>query len=546
MLAVFASAFWLVLAVATGPVFAGFELGKDASGPSGSSSAPAEEPLEFPYVMFESKVYAPNPKTGCPTPPGPTEMKWLPCEADSYEDMCRHQDKHNKEVAAAKAARVRPYMDAANELLQKARAEAAKRLGPAPDKIKEPAKYARYAKERESLADLLSLNDRLALSKKVIGDLVPTRDKVLATVARVRQTLRRALADAPKIKPYDYMLTKILDCKLSLKVDPTVLWDNATMNANVSDTSFPKISELTSDGENIILVGQRSASRRTEKDGFEVLVNPLEEAEYKCNLTLTPTVWLDCVDATPQCIRTIFHELGHTLNSCQFYWMNSAANTMHDELKDASVDSLKHAGTYMKFLADESLGFARTLVRATGCLSALSAPKDAVESACPRDPAVSDEYFKHCGSVTGDHGNALEAAAGFPAQWDEAEADFWAATGMAQWLTENYPSQQERMSAFYGVWAEHCASIDKLGEESAESELFSKVKFAGKAEAGKSEGGNGCLAKTKAPTKALAWNDTHQSRALRANRNYMRNSDLRRALGCTANPEIPLTCSPIH
>jgi hypothetical protein len=488
----------------------------------------SEEPYELPYVIYEATVYAPNPRTHCVIPPTTPEMKWLPCEADTYEDMCNWQAKRIKDNAAKTAAALKPYTDAAKAAHAQIELEIAAKYGAKPDEKKAAALRSELSKKY-----LVPINDQVARG------LEPTRSKVLGTINDIRATMRAALSSAPKVSPYDFMLKAILDCDIKLTLNTERVRLNSWMTSGHDDHGLELLKDQVESGSDVTLVARRSHKARTSADNE--LVNPLEQAGYHCKIDLSPSMWVECAEARPSCIYYLFHEFGHTLNACNFYKINQNAKERYEKDKGATVDSRKHDAVYSKFLADESLDFARTLVGATSCLSLLSSPENAVLTTCSPPMLVTDEYNQHCG---------VTALDGYPAQWDEAEADFWAATGIAQWLGDpkRYPTQVERMEAFYGMWSENCALANDL--ENLAWDLAPPVTPAPeeKVAAGPSKSKD-CKETPRKPAKGDPWKDPHQGDGWRerANRNFMRNSDLRKALGCPdKDPKIPLTCSPIH
>jgi hypothetical protein len=502
------------------------------AGPSGAPTKDDDDVYDFTGpLVYQQNVFAPDPKTGCPIPPGPVEMKWLPCEADTYEEMCNYQAKRIKDNAAKTAAALKPYTDAAKAAHERIELEIAAKYGAKPD--------AKNEKKAAALRNELSRKYLVPINDQVARGLEPTRPNVMRTINDIRDTMRAALASAPKVSPYNFMLQAILGCDIKLTLNTEQVRLNSWMTSGHDDQGLDILKDEVETGSDVTLVARRSHKARVSGDN--TLVNPLEQAGYHCKIELSPSMWVECAEARPSCIYYLFHEFGHTLNSCNFYRINQQAKERYEEEKGATVDSRKNNAVYAKFLADESLDFARTLVGATSCLTLLSSPENAVLNTCSPPTLVTEEYNQRCG---------VTATDGYPAQWTEAEADFWAATGIAQWLgdSKRYPTEFQRMDAFYAMWSENCALAGDLADLSWDLAPPITPPDTEKVAAGPGKT-KACKDTPRKPTKSDPWKDPHQGDGWRerANRNFMRNSDLRKALGCPdRDPHIPLTCSPIH
>lgn len=519
------------------------------------------ETVEFPHVMYESTVYAPDPQTGCPQGSDPV-LKPTACDPDPHADMCRWLDKKVKAVNASRQKLIEPAIDAARAAAITEWRAARKDLGPIP---KEEAKLKAYRESLYARVTKASQQAQLPPIAALDGQLEKTRPQVMATINAIRDTMARALKASSQFEGYHYMIDKILSCKLTLIHD----YSSINLNANISRThanaSVPKVGEAALNQKDVQLVSHQSCADHTgEDEGFVIKVNPLEQTTFECRMALSPTIWAACSENPPgaACVMAIFHEFGHTFNSCNFMTLNQSVREIKSRAQAAAssskADQAELAAIHV--LESQSAGFAKRLVDATtSCLEGLSSPKDPITNSCSPTPGVLPEHEARCG---------WSAVPGYPSQWLEAEADLWGATGMAQWMTERVKSKDERARLVYDTWAEFCADAAELKNDKMgwPPDLLDDSKALNDEPAAKKTAATGpgdksgltivdsnaqpvdaCKSRpAKGTLPAEPWGDPHQPWGLRANRNFMRNLDIRKALGCDlSDKRIPLTCSPL-
>ncbi|MGZ3697184.1 MAG: hypothetical protein ACXWPM_06020 [Bdellovibrionota bacterium] len=227
--------------------------------------------------------------------------------------------------------------------------------------------------------------------------------------------------------------------------------------------------------------------------------------EKSCGVRLTPEAWRACANKDPLCFFSLFHEAGHYLNSCNFTvathapgsyfgpvipWQRVVKNPSNAFASDFQVDK-----AYLGYLGEG-------LFRRTECLKDISDPKmgnqksselSSLHPGKKMPPFPPDTWISRCNV------NSTELA-----QWDEAEADFWGATALADYMKQ-IPA--------------------KLVTPTFISAMLSQCLNAG-------------------PSKSRE-NDPHQEWSRRFNRNFLRNYDLRSVIGCHADFETAALCSPI-
>lgn len=302
-------------------------------------------------------------------------------------------------------------------------------------------------------------------------------------------------------------------------------------------------------------VGSRNASveLNTEMKAFlrELSQDAIEEGRYVhihpragmgCALGLSDKQWMDCVDRNPLCFEVLFHEFGHILNSCNFLSMAHESSRIKAGLQQDDSNPLAFAAMRraLKISEEEMQSLGNALVRSTDCLSTLSEPKDPLPNDCDLEGKIPAPFKQRCGA------GSLEK---FPTQWREAEADFWGASALANWV-KKLPNQKDRNDYFNSIAAQWCLEeragfksnrtskpLSQKGQQLIReyNELMNSQKQACEA----------TPSRTLARPLPQPWIDPHQSLARRFNRNYLRNSDLRDALGCGYFPgQITESCSP--
>lgn len=274
------------------------------------------------------------------------------------------------------------------------------------------------------------------------------------------------------------------------------------------------------------------------------MINPLADATTKCLISMTPRMWLGCAANEAACIPDLLHEFSHLLHSCYIYRLGRQAES---EASNQAENDPERAR--LGFLARQASLVSRRIADRTACLAAL-APGDLHD---PRPNACAKKPLPKPGTL--EARCEPYALPEFPGQWVEAEADFWSASGMAIWLEQRFPESAARRRFAYENWAGLCqagaetrgANMRQEARDDEDARLYRRLKEAlvDRAKPAVLE----CATRPAEPGPApKPWKDPHQSDDVRANRNLLRNSDLRRALGCDPRPrgDIPLTCSPAN
>jgi hypothetical protein len=128
----------------------------------------------------------------------------------------------------------------------------------------------------------------------------------------------------------------------------------------------------------------------------------------------------------------------------------------------------------------------------------------------------------------------------YPSQWEEAEADFWGATALGLWL-ETEKNLMLRKKKANDLVARLCLEKGhELGRDpEEESRRSRKAPDPSKCEEMPASG-------YELPDLKTSEEEPHQHQRVRLNRNYLRNSDLRRALGCPiTDADVAVECSPL-
>lgn len=235
-----------------------------------------------------------------------------------------------------------------------------------------------------------------------------------------------------------------------------------------------------------------------------------------CQVSLTPQAWEDCLTGSPTCMMILFHEFGHYMDPC--IWRAAGFQTQDTP----SVEGARRS--------------ARALEERIECLSEISSPREAVVAEVLPPTAFGAAFANpRCASIP-----ELGARRGYPSQWSEAQADFWAASALALHL-ENI-SLSERRNAFGEITGHWCAQAEPAFEVSEMPQVFSEV--------------NQILSTIPEvntgdpqPLPGLKPWFSHQDWHARIERNFLLNQDLRTALGCDGLERrliVPVgaTCSP--
>ena len=263
--------------------------------------------------------------------------------------------------------------------------------------------------------------------------------------------------------------------------------------------------------------------------------NLLEAAlSESCEIRIANDTEYACLLDEPVCYQTLFHEFGHLLNSCLFISIDEAFYRF-SELDPHPQDVMQkreRENPNMARLARRALKLGNELIEDYSCLGNLSHPQSAIPNRC--SSRYSDSIRAHCDP------NVFAGVPRALPEWDEAEADFWAASAFALWLEQQSPDPAQRRTIALRMVASTCATNKQKAREERLSQIYTEP-----------ESNGGCYSQPKAgyaesaPVRSKKdLTDVHQDWATRINYNYLRNSDFRRTIGCALSLEIPLSCSP--
>jgi hypothetical protein len=235
-----------------------------------------------------------------------------------------------------------------------------------------------------------------------------------------------------------------------------------------------------------------------------------------CQISLTPQAWEDCLTGSPTCMKILFHEFGHYMNPC--VWRAASFQSQNPSIIEGARRS------------------AQALEERAECLSETSHPREAVMADVLPPTAFGASFATpRCATIP-----ELGARPGYPSQWDEAQADFWAASALALHL-ENLPAS-ERRDAFGEIVGHWCVQADPGSETSEIPQVFADVNQV-------LSGIPPAASANPEPLSTLKPWLNHQAWDTRIERNFLLNQDLRTALGCDGLERrliVPVgaTCSP--
>lgn len=249
-----------------------------------------------------------------------------------------------------------------------------------------------------------------------------------------------------------------------------------------------------------------------------------------CKISLSLDNWMDCAENRPTCFDQLFHELAHSINTCALAAYSDISAKAAADAGDLNYEDSLTKETTLARAAETYGDLARTVLQGNRfCLTAISNPRTAVRSEC----AAPD--FQRFGFPDGYCRN--DEMPDFPSQWNEAEADLWAASALAEWLTQKPANRgfQDRRGAMSEIMGGLC-----LDEKRPINDSFDPP--------AKDEPPARCSTVSAVPgvntSRMKSWL-AHQSYTLRYDGNYLSNSDLRAALGCSfEQARVPATCSP--
>ena len=279
-------------------------------------------------------------------------------------------------------------------------------------------------------------------------------------------------------------------------------------------------------------------------------VNVIKDDPLACQLTLSPQTWERCSTGDIFCAMSIFHELTHMIDSCG----------MLDQAKNAEFLAKQywHGEQHVQLFEKQkeaAISLADALIESSACLEQISKPNFTILDACgkkEKTPSIETRLLSRCGFVFGKSGRYYMR----PPEWEEAEADFWGASAFANYLTERFPTasiRKERVRADLRVRcanSAHLRSKEKTVKDAVSSFLNGSSKVVPENYFNKNT-------KCSGRPDPITWknavkngvvvlsDDTHQPWGARINRNYLRNADLRKALGCSLSKEVPFACSPL-
>ncbi len=244
--------------------------------------------------------------------------------------------------------------------------------------------------------------------------------------------------------------------------------------------------------------------------GFiEKILNGQKPAPEDCKIGINWEMMAACIKGESFCRSILFHEFGHFLHAC-------------DYLVDISTTNKKIEA------------FQTDLMEATECLTVTSNPRRGPETQCfPMDLGKLSTLENRCRSDN------------LPTQWQEAEADAWGATALSDYFKSQIPNLRERNDQTLKALEMSCLFkfSSQVSPPSKLSRAIHHYVLPPLCRQGSFMVGLAAGVLDSALTEK-AW-DPHQKWAFRMNRNFLRNTDLREALGCSPdNPAIGATCAP--
>lgn len=288
-------------------------------------------------------------------------------------------------------------------------------------------------------------------------------------------------------------------------------------------------------------------------------VNVVNEGFPACGLRLSLKTWQDCADENAMCAETVLHEMGHMIQSCGFYKIAYQAEkqALKAELAYGNSDTLASRRSFFSAQTKAAKILAELIVDSAECLRKISSPNDSIPNACKKK-VVSGSIEEMMRSRCDLDPIGFGGFNSHQSQWNEAEADFWGASALAIYLTKTHHSPNDRQSAFADVITQFCADIkletriasqrDPLFAASAQDPLQASAATVSLAfdESDCTLNPNPKIwAKyQKQKNKSSPNAGKYQSLGIRLNRNYLRNSDLREAIGCSLSEKVPVACSP--
>lgn len=319
----------------------------------------------------------------------------------------------------------------------------------------------------------------------------------------------------------------------------------------------------------------------TFPDGTAKAKDPLVESlAQNCQLRLSGIEWQECAEATPECFSTLFHELGHLVNSCHYLELSLNLEDSAKAIKKQNLAEIEKEYSSHLFVPNSestnlkeymltqliqtrnrSRALFKTLKESVSCLEKASDPHVSLLNSCPNKLMnfdVSVDEIKYCG---------LRSTVGHPTQWFEAEADLWGAEAFSEWIssktTEPTVARHLTLSAIEawciegleGAAPKNPFELEKAIQKSVKAELkaigMKPTQANIKALRSTRFGAKAPRCEIQPKEKNLApWMDPHQEWSHRIDRNHLLNSSLRKTLGCsnseTADQSSLVTCSPLQ
>ncbi|MGK5082149.1 hypothetical protein WDW37_02505 [Bdellovibrionota bacterium FG-1] len=450
-------------------------------------------------VIQTFQVTAPRVCPAVPAPP-PVPLAEL-CEPDPYEKLCENippevvrRQKELTKFAQAVDQQVEQFIT---------HVETAHQKSPTSKKLNE--------EEQEKW----KTHHRLLMLAEIEK---PQKSKVLQTLKKAKELFMTAIGKRKYLHPKELA---VLGQYLEGCAKNPGLWNQGPERHNGWNKSFREWNNPL--GEAQLL--------EAEDDKL-----PVGSTGATCKLYLNPMTWRECAEGTEVCYFYLFHEFAHSLNSCLFLKNQKSAQAYKKEASEDFTDRFQaFRAQFLKKTEKHDDDMTRLLIQSTACLEILSAPHDAIPNACPREQTRLDDLLqKRC---------SVGALSPYPSQWEEAEADFWAGTALAQYFeSQANLDLGAKRKVFQRIATSWCID-DSAQPFSTPSPTETPLDIYEEASQEPSCEDLPANPKMTLPPK---WGDSHQDTTVRFNRNFLRNSDLRRALGCsTTSPAVAMSCSPL-
>lgn len=294
----------------------------------------------------------------------------------------------------------------------------------------------------------------------------------------------------------------------------------------------------------------------------------LEVDESVCNIGLSPKYFIECAAGTVACYRVLFHEMAHFINTCRFLQMASALERAAEH--QGWTEEVEQVHQTLMQLAEK-------MRLSTACLEQTGEPHAGLVNMCRFTSHVGDLEVRYCEQTD-------RTRTAHPSQWEEAEADLWAAVNLAHWFNQAHIPMADRQAGVRATMQKVCIEsgftemdVDEEEEDEEAPSWAPEQQLARLWGALRQVMGNTpnneetvevpILLPTRAVVQhsALRWLETkvlrcralgpevpahwswegHQDWETRWNRTFLRTPELRQALGCAVSEDLPV-CSPLE